>query len=84
MLKMNETSLKNNTINFNDDVGAALLRSILLAKNSVPPFHKRVADNYVVIKRMYNWVTLLYSRNCPNIVNQLYFNLKKLKNKQKA
>ena len=50
MLKMNETSLKNNTINFNDDVGAALLRSILLAKNSVPPFHKRVADNYVVIK----------------------------------
>ena len=22
----------------------------------------------------YNWVTLLYSRNWPNIVNQLYFN----------
>ncbi len=55
---MNETSLKNNTINFNDDVGAALLRSILLAKNSVPPFHKRVADNYVVIKRMYNFHTV--------------------------
>ena len=23
---------------------------------------------------MYDWVTLLYSRNCHNIVNQLYFN----------
>ena len=23
---------------------------------------------------MYNWVTLLYSRNWHNIVNQLYFN----------
>ena len=23
---------------------------------------------------MYNWVTLLYSRNDHNIVNQLYFN----------
>ena len=26
---------------------------------------------------MYNWFTLLYSRNQHNIVNQLYFNLKK-------
>ena len=25
---------------------------------------------------MYNWVTLLYSRNEHNIVNQLYFNKK--------
>ena len=23
---------------------------------------------------MYNWITLLYSRNQHNIVNQLYFN----------
>ena len=29
---------------------------------------------------MYNWITLLYSRNYYNIVNQLYF--KKLKKKQ--
>ena len=28
---------------------------------------------------MYNWVTLLYSRNWHNIVNQLHFNLKKTK-----
>ena len=27
---------------------------------------------------VYDWVTLLYSRNCQNIVNQLYFNEKKL------
>ena len=31
---------------------------------------------------MYNWITLLYSRNYDNIVNQLYFN-KTLKNDKK-
>ena len=30
---------------------------------------------------MYNWVTMLYSRNWHNVVNQLYFN--KIKNKNK-
>ena len=30
---------------------------------------------------MYNWITLLYSRNYCNIVNQLYFS-KTLKNKK--
>ena len=29
---------------------------------------------------MYDWVTLLYSRNCQNIVNQLYFNFFKILN----
>ena len=29
---------------------------------------------------MYDRVTLLYSRNWPNIVNQLFFNLKKKEN----
>ena len=29
---------------------------------------------------MYDWVTLLYSRNWHNIVNQLYFNKKKKQN----
>ena len=43
---------------------------------------------------MYNWITLLYSRNDHNIVNQLYFNKtlkmkkidqpKKKENKQKG
>ena len=30
---------------------------------------------------VYNWVTLLYSRDWHNIVNQLYFNLKKKRKK---
>ena len=33
---------------------------------------------------VYNWVTLLYSRDWHSIVNQLYFNLKKLKKKEKT
>ena len=32
---------------------------------------------------MYSWVTLLYSRNEHNIVNQLYFSVRFLKNKKK-
>ena len=32
---------------------------------------------------MYNWITLLYSRNKHNIVNQLYFNKKKKRLKEK-
>ena len=31
---------------------------------------------------MYNWITSLYSRNYPNLINQLYFN-KILKNKKR-
>ena len=31
---------------------------------------------------MYDWVTLLYSRNWHNIVNQLYFNFRKGKGKK--
>ena len=33
---------------------------------------------------MYNWITLLYSRNEHNIVNQLYFNKKKKLKKRKT
>jgi len=39
-------------------MGAALLRTVLLAKNNVPYSHKRAADNFVVIKRMYNFHTV--------------------------
>lgn len=42
-------------INFDEDTGAALLRAVVLAKNNVPYSHKRIADNYVVIKRMYKF-----------------------------
>ena len=47
--------LTNNIIDYNEDIGAGLLRTIVLAKNNVPYSHKRIADNYVVIKRMYNF-----------------------------
>lgn len=52
---MKDTILTNNIINFNEDIGAGLLRTIVLAKSNVPYYHKRIADNYVVIKRMYNF-----------------------------
>ena len=32
---------------------------------------------------MYDWVTVLYNRHGRNVVNQLYFNLKKKKKKKK-
>ena len=52
---MNESIISDNMTNFNEDVGAGLLRTILLAKNNVPFSHKQIADNYIVIKRMYNF-----------------------------
>lgn len=57
MLNMEETILNNDktTGNFGNDTGAALLRTVLLAKTDVPYSHRRVADNYVVIKRMYKF-----------------------------
>lgn len=39
----------------NDDTFTSLSVSALLAKNSVPYSHKRVADNYVIIKRIYKF-----------------------------
>lgn len=38
-----------------NDTFTSLSMSALLAKNSVPPSHKRVADNYVIIKRIYKF-----------------------------
>lgn len=38
-----------------DDTFTSLSTSALLAKNSVPYSHKRVADNYVIIKRIYKF-----------------------------
>ena len=54
---MNEI-INSKIIDFNEDVGAALLRTIMLAKTAVPYSHKRVADNFVVIKRMYKFHTV--------------------------
>lgn len=38
-----------------DDTFTSLSTTALLAKNSVPSSHKRVADNYVIIKRIYKF-----------------------------
>ena len=57
---MEDITLNNRNIitNFDEDIGAALLRAVLLAKKDVPYSHKRTADNFVVIKRMYNFHTV--------------------------
>jgi len=57
---MEDTALndKNIITNFDEDTGAALLRTVVLAKSNVPYSHKRAADNFVVIKRMYNFHTV--------------------------
>ena len=38
-----------------EDAFTALSTSALLAKSSVPYSHRRVADNYVIIKRIYRF-----------------------------
>ena len=38
-----------------EDVFTALSTSALLAKSAVPYSHRRVADNYVIIKRVYSF-----------------------------
>lgn len=43
------------TFSSEDDAFTALSTSALLAKSSVPYSHRRVADNYVIIKRVYRF-----------------------------
>ncbi len=38
-----------------DDIFTALSTSALLAKSAVPYSHRRIADNYVIIKRVYRF-----------------------------
>ena len=42
-----------------EDAFTALSTSALLAKSSVPYSHRRVADNYVIIKRVYRFQAVL-------------------------
>ncbi len=58
--KMDDTTLNNKHVvtNFDEDTGAGLLRTVVLAKSAVPYSHKRAADNFVVIKRVYNFHTV--------------------------
>ena len=46
---------KQSTLSNEDDTFTSLSTSALLAKNSVPYSHKRAADNYVIIKRIYKF-----------------------------
>lgn len=43
------------TLSRDDDSFMALSTSALLARSSVPYSHRRVADNYVIIKRVYRF-----------------------------
>ena len=43
------------SLSTDDDMFTALSTSALLAKSSVPYSHRRVADNYVIIKRVYHF-----------------------------
>lgn len=43
------------TFSNEDDTFTSLSTSALLAKNSVPSSHRRVADNYMIIKRIYKF-----------------------------
>ncbi len=51
-------SNKNVITNFEEDIGAALLRTVILAKSDIPYSHKKAADNFIVIKRIYNFHTV--------------------------
>lgn len=43
------------TLSSSDDSFIALSTSALLAKSAVPYSHRRIADNYVIIKRVYKF-----------------------------
>ena len=43
------------TFSRDDDAFTALSTSALLAKSSVPYSHRRIADNYVIIKKIYRF-----------------------------
>ena len=47
--------ISQSTFSNENDTFTSLSTSALLAKNSVPYSHRRVADNYVIIKRIYKF-----------------------------
>ena len=46
------------TLSRDDDSFTALSTSALLAKSAVPYSHRRIADNYVIIKRVYRFLAV--------------------------
>lgn len=53
--KLGEVSPRISTFSNDADMFTQLSTSALLAKSSVPYSHRRVADNYVIIKRIYRF-----------------------------
>lgn len=53
--KITSSAVKQSTLSNEEDTFTSLSTSALLAKNAVPPSHKRAADNYVIIKRIYKF-----------------------------
>ncbi len=53
--KLDEVSPRISTFSNDADVFTQLSTSALLAKSAVPYSHRRVADNYVIIKRIYRF-----------------------------
>lgn len=56
--KITSSVIKLSILSNQNDTFTSLSTSALLAKNSVPYSHKRVADNYVIIKRIYKFQVL--------------------------
>lgn len=53
--KITSSVIKQSILSSENDAFTSLSTSALLAKNSVPYSHRRVADNYVIIKRIYKF-----------------------------
>lgn len=65
------------TFSRDDDAFTALSTSALLAKSSVPYSHRRIADNYVIIKRVYRFqaVSSRISNSEAQLLKKYDFNL---------
>lgn len=53
--RIETVNLGQSALSSEDDVFTALSTSALLAKSAVPYSHRRIADNYVIIKRVYRF-----------------------------
>lgn len=53
--KIETVSPIQSTLSTDDDIFTALSTSALLARSAVPYSHRRIADNYVIIKRVYRF-----------------------------
>ena len=56
--KIETVNMGQSTLSDNDDSFLALSTSALLARSAVPYSHRRVADNYVIIKKVYHFMAV--------------------------